>query len=305
MMPSNHRERAGWSRRAVLGGVAASAGLALLPLAGRRQRLLVPASLDARFTAQLVDALKRAGGAPFEAVRVSSVRDVAALVDGCGSTVYTFAGPMLEAAVERALEGRQLVRLSFGTRLEPASSAASSTRHVHLALAEAFEHAGRWAAHTIGHRARLLTTGLESGYDLPFSFRHGFEAEGGEVIETSIIGQPLSAEQADVTVVLASGSDAPRLWQSIAGTRQLGALLTHPFAVGAPAGAHLVSTWAAPSATEALAARVFGDAHPVEVRISRGGEVEQLQMVPSAGQAVLAIADWSLKSGNSLPYAGC
>lgn len=304
MMTRSHRVHAGWSRRAMLGGAAASAALALLPLTRRRQRLLVPRSLDTSFASQLVEALSNASGAAFEAVRVSSVRDVAALVAGCGSTVFTFAGPMLEAAVERVLDGRQLVRLSFGTRLE-SSSSIPATRHVHLALADAFEHAGRWAAHTFGTRARILTTGLESGYDLPFSFRHGFEAEGGRVIDTSLVGQPQNVAQADVTLVLASGSEAPQVWQAVAGDRHLGALLTHPFAVGAPAHAHLVSTWNTASAAEALATRAFGQAHPVEVRISQAGVLSQRQVLHLAGTAQHTVADWSLKSGHSLPYTGC
>jgi len=296
-----------WSRRAVLGGAAGSLGLALLPFARRPQQVLVPASLEAGFGEQLVRALCAATKAPFELVRVASLREVPALLDGVGALVYTFAGPALEAAVARGLQGRRHVRLSFGARLEPEPTSAPAA-HVHLALTEAFEQAGQWAAQTLGTRAEIISTGHESTSDLPFAFRHGFEARGGEIVQTVVTGAPGALEQrppaADLTLVLASGAQSPALWQALARRGHSGTVLTHPFAHGAPAGARLISTWLGGSALEALAARSAQPAR-TEVFLTTVGSFEPLRLTPQRPTAAAAIGSWALKSGNASPYTGC
>ncbi|WP_407571654.1 ABC transporter substrate-binding protein [Deinococcus altitudinis] len=44
---------------------------------------------------------------------------------------------------------------------------------------------GTWSAHHLGRRAQVVTSLMESGYDLPYAFGAGFSAAGGTVLGTS------------------------------------------------------------------------------------------------------------------------
>jgi len=305
-MASFERHRPGWSRRAVLGGAAASAGLALIPFARRPQRLFLSPEVPASFGAALQQALAASIGAPIELVRVTSLLEVPALLDASGPNVYAFAGPALERELARNLDGRRLVRLSFGTHLERRRENEGRVRHAHLALASAFEQAGEWAAEHLGSRAVIRATGQESTSDLAFAFHHGFESRGGRVVQTTVSNsiEASPTPPAEVTLVLASGPAAPRIWRALRGTG--GHLLTHPFALGAPDGTRVISTWSAGSALEALAARAVDPGSPLEARLFEVGALESIRLSPSAaGTAHLAIEAWALKSGSSITYTGC
>ncbi len=49
---------------------------------------------------------------------------------------------------------------------------------------------GRWAAQNLGRRAVVAASFYESGYDALYAFRHGFEAGGGNVLQTVISNKP-------------------------------------------------------------------------------------------------------------------
>lgn len=63
---------------------------------------------------------------------------------------------------------------------------------------------GEWSAGNLGTRALIAADFLESGHDMVYAFRHGFERAGGEILDVKVTGIP------DGTAGFAKAGDAIR-----------------------------------------------------------------------------------------------
>jgi branched-chain amino acid transport system substrate-binding protein len=78
------------------------------------------------------------------------------------------------------------VQTSFNSHVAVQSLGAWQSNH----------RAGAWAAKQLGKRGVQAMGWRESGYDLPYAFRHGFEGAGGEVLGQHVSFQPTQSQPA-------------------------------------------------------------------------------------------------------------
>jgi branched-chain amino acid transport system substrate-binding protein len=118
------------------------------------------------------------------AVRATECRSV--------DVVAGFAGGELAARLAPALEPGAVpfVACDLGADFVRArSDSALLVRHS-LGYWQANYAMGPWAAAHLGRRVLIATDFLESGHDVVYAFRRGFEAEGGEVVGVVRTGLP-------------------------------------------------------------------------------------------------------------------
>lgn len=112
-----------------------------------------------------------------------------------------------------------LVVLNVGANIADEAGQREYLSHKTLGHWQANGALGNWAAHNMGTRAAMVMSFHESGYDTPYAFQHGFEAAGGEVVESAVSHHPtgdglapllarISAANPDFVYALYSGTQA-------------------------------------------------------------------------------------------------
>jgi branched-chain amino acid transport system substrate-binding protein len=112
-----------------------------------------------------------------------------------------------------------LVVLNVGANIADDAGEREYLTHKTLGHWQANGALGNWAAHNVGTRAAMMMSFYESGYDTPYAFQHGFEAAGGEVMESTVTHLPngeglasvlarISAANPDFVYALYSGTQA-------------------------------------------------------------------------------------------------
>ncbi len=95
-----------------------------------------------------------------------------------------------------------------------------STHIVHnsLNLWQANYTLGKWAAKNIGKKATVVSSFYESGYDALYAFNHGFESEGGIIIDTKITNLPAEMNTANNVISEISKQATDLVFASFSGT---------------------------------------------------------------------------------------
>ena len=83
-----------------------------------------------------------------------------------------------------------LVVSSLGANVARAENESALFANQSLDYWQALTALGSWAANRLGTRAIAVSSFYESGYDLPFAFRIGYENAGGEIVSSHVSHRP-------------------------------------------------------------------------------------------------------------------
>jgi branched-chain amino acid transport system substrate-binding protein len=84
---------------------------------------------------------------------------------------------------------------------------------------------GRWAAGSLGHRAVVVASFYDSGYDTIYAFRLGFEGAGGRVAETFVSHRPTDPDDHLPSLMARVAAARPDFVYAISSGAETGALL--------------------------------------------------------------------------------
>lgn len=183
------------------------------------------------------------------------------------------AAAQLHPTLER--HGATIVAADLGANVVRYHERSPRVLHVSLGAWQAAYALGQWEARSARRRAAVAISFYESGYDLPYAFRLGYERAGGSILTTAITHLPTSAPgdldaalaqiaAADPEVVYAaySGDEATAFVQAYAASALAGRvplvgsglLVDSPQArqAGAAIGARTASAWGADAGQFAL-----------------------------------------------------
>ncbi len=90
--------------------------------------------------------------------------------------------------------------------------------HNSLNLWQANYAMGVWAAKNIGHKAVVVSSFYESGYDALYAFNMGFESQGGEVLKTCITNLPAEMKNTDKVISGIEKYSADLIFASFSGS---------------------------------------------------------------------------------------
>jgi branched-chain amino acid transport system substrate-binding protein len=135
--------------------------------------------------------------------------------------------PSVAASLRGTLADRRtfLVVADIGANVPRESEDNSLVAYSSLGYWRASHAMGRWAAQNMGRRAAIATSFYDGGYDTIYAFRLGFEAAGGQILDTFVSHRPTDADDHLAPMMAGIAAVQPDLVYAIYSGREAGDFL--------------------------------------------------------------------------------
>jgi branched-chain amino acid transport system substrate-binding protein len=135
--------------------------------------------------------------------------------------------PSVAASLRGTLAERRafLVVADVGANVPRESEDSPFVAYSSLGYWRASQAMGRWAAQNMGRRAVIATSFYDGGYDTVYAFRLGFEAAGGQILDTYVSHRPVDADDHLTSMMAQIASVRPDLVYAVYSGRESGDFL--------------------------------------------------------------------------------
>jgi branched-chain amino acid transport system substrate-binding protein len=130
--------------------------------------------------------------------------------------------PSVAATLHNALAERRtsLVVADIGANVPRQSEDSPFVAYSSLGYWRASRAMGHWAAQNLGGRAAIATSFYDGGYDTIYAFRLGFEAAGGQILDTHVSHRPADADDRMAALMAQIGAARPDLVYAVYSGRE-------------------------------------------------------------------------------------
>ena len=141
------------------------------------------------------------------------------LVDGPLDFLIGMVTPTVAAQLDARLVATDTVFINatVGANIPRLDDASPLILHSSLAHWQGSWALGNWAATALGKRGLLLASLYDSGYDAFYTFRLGFEEQGGTVLTTQVTAQPVRASELAALLASPAAQGAEFLYAAYSG----------------------------------------------------------------------------------------